>query len=156
MFDNPHNSNLLGVIDGLAGHVEQCLAAGRIEAGELLHCAGREIPGLDSRDSQRTALEELAKEWRPDIVHVHNVVNPWVLEWAATRRSVLTVQDHRFFCPGRGKLSQKGEICLRPMDDERCAVCFEDKDYFSEILGLTEARLAAAQRFSSVSGSVLR
>ncbi len=118
--------NLLGLIDGLVGKVDQLLAAGRIEAADLLQCEGREVQGLDARDGQPTELGALERQWRPDIIHVHNVVNPRVLEWAASRRSVLTVQDHRFFCPGRGKWNSKDEVCLRPLDDERCAVCFSD------------------------------
>jgi glycosyltransferase involved in cell wall biosynthesis len=73
-------------------------------------------------------------------------MNPVVLEWAARRRSVLTVQDHRYFCPTRGKWTLAGEVCRRPLSREVCAACFEDEAYFDDVLGLTERRLAAAKR----------
>ena len=54
-----------------------------------------------------SSLDDLAQ--RGDVVHVHNVTNPAVLEWAASPPdAVLTVQDHRFFCPSRGKWTLGG------------------------------------------------
>ena len=67
------------------------------------------MPGTDrprSRCENRppAGLDELAASFRPDVVHAHNMMNPVVLAWAARRRdTLLTVQDHRYFCPTRGK-----------------------------------------------------
>ena len=36
--------------------------------------------------SGAVALDELAARFRPDVVHLHNLMNPAVLEWAAARR----------------------------------------------------------------------
>ena len=47
------------------------------------------------------------------------------------------MQDHRFFCPARGKWTLDGEECGEPMGREACAACFQDESYFAEILGLT-------------------
>jgi glycosyltransferase involved in cell wall biosynthesis len=87
----------------------------------------------------------------PDVIHVHNVMNPAVLEWAASRRNaLLTVQDHRFFCPSRGKWTLEGRECGEIMGREACAACFEDESYFGEILGLTERRLGAVRGMTAV------
>ena len=70
-----------------------------------------------------------------------------MLEWAASRpNALLTVQDHRFFCPTRGKWTLSGEVCRRPMMREVCASCFEDQAYFRGVHALTERRLLAARR----------
>ena len=74
-------------------------------------------------------------------------MNPVALEWAARLRSgLLTVQDHRYFCPTRGKWTAAGDVCRRAMSREACASCFKDQAYFDEVLGLTERRLAAVRR----------
>jgi glycosyltransferase involved in cell wall biosynthesis len=104
-------------------------------------------PGLESRTEAPVDVDDLAGAFAPDVVHVHNVVNPTVLEWAGGRAgSLLTVQDHRFFCPTRGKWTLAGEVCRRPMTRELCAPCFADAAYFREVHALTERRLLAARR----------
>ena len=42
----------------------------------------------------------------------------------------MTVQDHRSFCPGRGKLTLRGEVCGQPLSERACRECFENEDYF--------------------------
>ena len=92
-------------------------------------------------------LDDLVEDFAPDVVHLHNLMNPAVLEWAASRpNALLTVQDHRFFCPTRGKWTLAGEVCRRPMMREVCASCFEDEAYFRGVHALTERRLLAARR----------
>jgi glycosyltransferase involved in cell wall biosynthesis len=145
---------MLGVLEGLAPHHEQTLVVGErgaaAEAGDdaaALPCPVLVRPGLESRVPARVALDELVAERRPDVVHLHNLMNPVALEWAAGRpRTLLTVQDHRFFCATRGKWTLAGEACRRPMSRELCAACFEDQAYFGEVYALTERRLAAARR----------
>jgi glycosyltransferase involved in cell wall biosynthesis len=138
-----------GVIEALARHHEQTLAVGEL---------GREAPhapparvvvrqGLESRTPAPFELDGLVRELRPDVVHLHNLMNPLVLEWAARRSdSLLTVQDHRYFCPTRGKWTLAGEPCRAAMSRAGCAGCFEDAGYFTDVLALTERRLAAARR----------
>ena len=77
---------------------------------------------------------------------MHNVVNPAVLEWAAGVDAVVTVQDHRFFCPGRGKWTSDGRLCGDPMGREVCAGCFDDPAYFESTLQLTAQRLEPLRR----------
>ena len=77
---------------------------------------------------------------------MHNVVNPAVLEWAAGADAVVRVQDHRFFCPGRGKWTADGRVCGDPMGREVCAGCFDDPGYFERTLELTVQRLEPLRR----------
>jgi glycosyltransferase involved in cell wall biosynthesis len=82
----------------------------------------------------------------PDLTHVWNVMNPAVLEWAADRPCLVTIQDHRAFCPYRGKWKADGSVCRDAMRADACAPCFQDAAYFDEVLALTEQRLAAVRR----------
>jgi glycosyltransferase involved in cell wall biosynthesis len=138
---------MLGVLEGLAPDHEQRLAAGEVDGSVRVTCRVDPRPGLEARTAVPLELDGLSREFAPDVVHVHNVTNPAVLEWAAARPgSLLTVQDHRFFCPTRGKWTLSGEVCRRPMLREMCASCFDDPAYFREVHALTERRLAAARR----------
>jgi glycosyltransferase involved in cell wall biosynthesis len=109
------------------------------------------LPGLEARTRQGVALDDLARELRPDIVHVHNLMNPEALAWAADGgRALLSIQDHRFFCPTRGKWKADGRVCREAMSREACASCFEDEVYFRDVLALTFERLQAARRLPVV------
>ena len=77
---------------------------------------------------------------------MHNVVNPAVLAWAAGVDAMVTVQDHRFFCPGRGKWTADGRVCGDAMGRETCAGWFDDAGYFRSILELTAQRPEAVRR----------
>jgi len=142
--------HLLGVLDSLAGAHEVRLAVGRDEGQVKAPCPVDVVAGLDTRDRRPVDLDPLCGSFAPDLVHVHNVVNPAVLEWAAGRPSLLTIQDHRCFCPFRGKWTADGRACRDPMRPETCAPCFEDQGYFHGVLGLTEERLAAVRRLRVV------
>src|SRR5438874_2230216 len=83
------------------GH-DVVVAAGR-DDGEAPACATRLIPGLDARDAHAVDLDATLSSVRPEIVHLHTIVNPCVLEQARGWPALITVQDHRYFCPGRGK-----------------------------------------------------
>lgn len=123
------------------GH-EVHLAVGRGEPGPRVHV----VAGLDRRNDGPCALPELLSELCPDRIHVHNVVNPGALHAAAEAGATMTVHDHRAFCPGRGKLTADDGVCCTPMDRDVCRPCFDDPEYFEEILSLTFARLAAVRR----------
>jgi glycosyltransferase involved in cell wall biosynthesis len=141
---------MLGILDGLATLHQQTLVVGELvdgEASPLPSCRVVVRPGLEARTATPVELDDLVASFAPHVVHLHNVMNPAVLEWAAARPGrLLTVQDHRFFCATRGKWTLAGEPCRRPMTRELCASCFEDREYFAEIQALTERRLAAARR----------
>jgi glycosyltransferase involved in cell wall biosynthesis len=138
---------MLGILEGLAADHEQTLVVGADEAGARPPSRVVVRAGLESRTAAPVELDGLVASFEPDVVHLHNLMNPVVLEWAASRPGrMLTVQDHRFFCPTRGKWTLAGEVCRRPMMRELCASCFEDQAYFREVHALTERRLAAARR----------
>ena len=81
-----------------------------------------------------------------DVIHVQNVMNPVALERAAaTGRAVVTVQDHRFFCPGPGRTLPDGRPCRAVMSEAACAACLADGGYRARMLALTAARLASVR-----------
>jgi len=79
-----------------------------------------------------------------ELIHLQNVMNPVALRAAAaTGRAVVTVQDHRTFCPGPGKTLPDGGRCVEPPADEVCAACLPDDGYRRRMLELTTARREA-------------
>ncbi len=118
------------------------LACGRRDASIDSPCAFALVSGLDSpvRKPVAAQLDALAHAFSPDLIHVHNVVNPDALDWVAARGGIATVQDHRAFCPGRGKLTRDGRACRDAFSAEVCTGCFVDADYFQRILRLTVER----------------
>jgi glycosyltransferase involved in cell wall biosynthesis len=138
---------LLGILEGLARDHEIRLVAGDDDGTVRPPCPLDVRPGLEARADTPADLEDLVATFVPDVVHLHNVVNPTVLAWAAHRTDTLvTVQDHRFFCPTRGKWTLRNEVCRRPMTREVCASCFDDTAYFREVYELTERRLLALRQ----------
>lgn len=103
---------------------------------------GREVPA-----STLSALGRVIEAFAPDTVFVNDIVAPSVLELvASTGRGVMMVQDHRSFCPGRGKVDLDDVICRDPMGAS-CSRCFDDDGYFQRILALTRARIGALMGF---------
>lgn len=145
--------HLLGVIAHQVESDEVHLAVGRADPGVPVGCEVTVVPGLYARTREPVQLAELASEIRPDVVHVHNVMNPEALEQAGRLEGVtkvLTVQDHRVFCPGKGKWTEDGQVCRDRMTAELCTQCFEDDAYYREIMALTAERFDALKRFRIV------
>ena len=105
--------------------------------------------GLEARDDAPVDLAPV-DALRPALVHVHTVVNPRALEQLAGPAAVITVQDHRYFCPGRGKWTRDGAPCHETASPTLCAGCFDDESYGASVRRLTDARLAAVRRFGAV------
>ena len=82
---------------------------------------------------------------RADGVHVQNVMNPEALRLACGPRTIVTVQDHRVFCPGPGKTLPTDRPCVQPMSESQCDVCIPDEDHRRAMVALTHARLQAIQ-----------
>ena len=138
---------LLGLLGALSdGRHQMHLAVGRDDGAVRPPCPVTVVPRLDARMRAEADLDLLLAGFRPDLVHVHNVVNPAVLEWAVGVDAVMTVQDHRFFCPGRGKWTSDGRVCGDAMGREACAGCFDDPAYFENTLELTLQRLESLRR----------
>ena len=145
--------HLLGVIAHQVGEHDVRLAVGRDDGRVAAPCETLQVDGLDARDRSPVALSDVVRSFAPDVIHVHTVMNPEALEQVGALRSVkkvLTVQDHRYFCPGKGKWTEGGEICAEPMTETLCQKCFHDDHYFHEILALTRARLDALGAFELV------
>ena len=143
---------MLGVLGGLieAGH-DVHLAVGAVDGRVPAPCSIDVEPALGARTAAHVDLSPLLRAVAPDVIHVHNTMNPAGLAGAAARRDALvTVQDHRFFCPARGKWTLDGGQCGEPMGREACAACFQDESYFAEVLALTERRLAAVREMEAV------
>lgn len=113
---------------------------------------GLERSGLNQRggEAARQRLQQALTQRNPALIHVHNVMDPQLLQMTAlTGLSLLTIQDHRYFCPGPGKLRPDGAICRQVMS-EACLDCFDDADYGRMLLALTRARLRAAAKMCQV------
>ena len=126
--------HLLGVIraqvrdpgrDG--GPAAVTLAVGKMDNTVAPPCPTERAACLSARDERpaEAALRPLVRKVAPDLLHLHNVVNPAVLEWAAGAGlpALATVQDHRAFCPGRGKWTAAGQVCDAPLCRKRCREC---------------------------------
>jgi glycosyltransferase involved in cell wall biosynthesis len=143
--------HLLGVLAQLARRHDVLLAHGRADGSAAAPCPAAVVPALGAADAVAAPeLDALAAAFRPDLVHVHNVMNPAALAWAAARGAVATVQDHRAFCPGRGKLTRADAPCAAPMSAAVCAPCFDDEAYFRRLLAVTTARRDALARMRRV------
>jgi glycosyltransferase involved in cell wall biosynthesis len=138
--------HLAGLIEAQAGRHEVRVAAGAREDGLEWPCPIQIVPGLEARTRVAVELDRLVRQWTPDVIHLHTVVNPAVLDWAVGESAVITVQDHRYFCPTRGKWTKQGLVCRQPMDPGPCAGCFDDDAYFREVHAVTAERLAAVRR----------
>lgn len=105
------------------------------------------IKGLAGRTDSPSCLNGLAELLNgADVVHVQNVMNPTALRMAVDRgRTVVTVQDHRVFCPGPGKTMPDGSVCTTPMEDSLCRTCLPDGNYRRSTIDLTRSRLEAMQ-----------
>ena len=135
--------HMLGMIHHLSSRHLQHLLVGVVDAEATVACEVTMAAGLEAPSGEPVELTSAMDAFKPDVVHVHNVVNPAALEALAGLPVVMTVQDHRFFCPGSGKLTADGRVCRDAMSPQVCAPCFSDDDYFRRLLALTRRRLAA-------------
>jgi len=145
--------HLLGILIRQARSHEVQLVCGRDDRQIDPPCPVTVIPGLDARTAEPVEIDSVVASFRPDVVHVHNVVNPEGLRRIGQVGGVgrvITVQDHRFFCPGRGKWTAVGHVCDEAMSRELCAQCFTDEAYFDEVLELTRSRREALARYRIV------
>ena len=153
---------LLGLLDHLAPEQETFLAVGKDDGsvpeaqrkrlGPWRKISGLGRRGLKTKSSHATqkSLSALVKEFKPDLIHLHNIMHPDLIRLAAeSGPSLMTVQDHRLFCPGAGKLTPSGEVCRQVLGPP-CGSCLKDKGYASRLLRLTLERLQAASKLRAV------
>jgi glycosyltransferase involved in cell wall biosynthesis len=120
--------------------------------GNWLRLKGLERSGLNQggKETARQRIVNTLEQRRPKVIHIHNVMDPGVLKIAANiGPAVLTVQDHRWFCPGQGKIKPNGRLCSDVMG-KVCFACFDDSGYANKLLELTKARLQAAAKMRLV------
>jgi len=147
--------HMIAVLERLQGRARTLLAVGRDDGGlppaeravigPMVRLKGLDRGGLSPRGQGAAVarLERLVQDFRPELIHIHNVVDPALLARAAQLApSVITVQDHRHFCPGRGKMDAHGRPCGQVMGPD-CLACFDDREYGQRLLELTQRRLAA-------------
>ena len=129
-----------------AGH-EVMVAFGRNEGGATGPdgVEYHRIRGLSSMVESSSRLGELADfVAATDVVHIQNVMNPTALAMAVDGGgAVVTVQDHRVFCPGPGKTLVDGSACNTAMSETVCRDCVPEVGYRRATLELTSRRLAA-------------
>ncbi len=152
--------HLISVLDNLPAGVDAAGVFGRsddsVEPGHEPRRGLNFIRKLDLKApfaaERKTAaeLEAFIRKTGPDLVHVHNILNPVLMEAAAAcGRAVITVQDHRFFCPGRGKVREDGSLCNETFG-LHCAGCFDEEKYFLRLMELVRARLKALESFRAI------
>ena len=142
------DQHLLQVLSWAAGAGHRvAVAAGRIERGVPLPAAvaceeHRELASREAAGPRGQRLARLLAD--ADVVHCQNLMNPAALAAAATTgRAVVTIQDHRVFCPGPGRTLPDGSRCRTTMSADACAGCLPDRAYRERLLAVTEARRAA-------------
>ncbi|MFH1057112.1 MAG: glycosyltransferase family 4 protein, partial [Pseudomonadota bacterium] len=151
--------HLVAMLAHLRGRAETLLAVGRDDGslppaeraglGPWVRVKGLMRAGLGAAGGQaaRRRLAAVIADFRPDLIHAHNLMDPDLLDLAATAApAVMTVQDHRAFCPGLGKLLPGGGQCRRPMGSH-CAACLREPAYARRLMDLTEGRRTALAGF---------
>jgi len=132
--------HLLGVIAEQAREHDVHCVAGRVEVDPGVPAAVDPVLEARGRVAAFDDLRAAVRRVSPDVLHVHNVMAPAILQWAAAEGAVVTVQDHRAFCPGQGKWTLAGARCDREMSPAVCADCFTEAAYRDAIVGLTAER----------------
>lgn len=78
-----------------------------------------EVPELlqPSGKAAFNALETIMDLEQPDLIHIHKVPSPEVIQLAAERLpTIVTVHDHSAYCPGGSKVFWRMEaLCTRPL-----------------------------------------
>jgi|GEM_PF-232732 len=149
--------HLVGVLDLLQARpgIETLLAVGRddgsLPEGERSGLGSwQRIKGLDrsglkdrGRTGAKARLEKLIEAFQPGLIHLQNVIDPELIRLAAgLAPAMVTVQDHRFFCPGLGMVRPDGRPCQAGLSPA-CLACFTEAGYGRRLLSLTQERLRA-------------
>jgi glycosyltransferase involved in cell wall biosynthesis len=138
--------HLLDIIHAMAPRHTVTVAASAKDAEVILPQSVHfvRVPGLRSAGSETGKINKLLPLIDDaDLVHTQNVMNPTTLMETNKHRSIVTVQDHRVFCPGPGKTLPSGEACTEEMNASRCSECLPDAAYRNRMLQLTQQRLEA-------------
>jgi len=141
------SNHLLDIVRWMSDKASLTVAAGQTQVDLPEGVTQHRIRGLaSSTDDTRglTRLEALLAE--ADVIHVQNLMNPTALTAATqTGRAVVTIQDHRMFCPGPGRTLPNETPCSEPMEDALCTSCLPEQDYRERMTQLTRTRAAAVR-----------
>jgi glycosyltransferase involved in cell wall biosynthesis len=145
------DQHLLQVIEWACPLSERVVVACGRREGEAHLPGGIDVVrlrGLGSAVTSRSGLDRLDRLLdRCDVVHLQNVMNPVMLQVAvATGRAVVTVQDHRVFCPASGKTLPDGSRCTVVMSEQQCTACLPDATYRARTVDLTRSRRDALRQ----------
>ena len=143
----PHH--LLDLISAMAEDHQVTVAAANKDSDVVLPEGVRfaRCPGLRRSTDHLGGLDKLPNLLASaDVVHIQNVMNPAALRQASGPRAVVTIQDHRVFCPGPGKTLTNDQACDQPMSEQASDSCFPASGRRTEMLTLTRARLNATKR----------
>ncbi len=147
----PHH--LLDVIQSMAANHPVVVAAANKDSDVHLpeSVTYERISGLRSNTAKTSGLDRLDPlfAWA-DLIHIQNVMNPEALARATKRPSLVTIQDHRVFCPGPGKTLPSGIACQETMSETLCTTCIPEADHRTYMLTQTKARLQAIQQAEKV------
>lgn len=135
--------HLLDVIEAMASDHTVTVAAASKDADVALppSVSFHKVGGLRSKNKSLDALSPLMES--ADIVHLQNVMRPEAIEQATAKPTVVTIQDHRSFCPGPGRTLTDGTVCNQQMSDSSCTPCIPDPDRRGQLLNATEATQTA-------------
>jgi hypothetical protein len=132
-----------------------CSASVRVAAGRFSdECpfGWTRVRCLSSKVSNSRGLQALEPclEWA-DVIHVQNVMNPLALSrCTSTGKALVTVQDHRMFCPGMGRTLPSGEACDRGYGLSTCSGCLPEAGYRESMVALVRSRLEALRGGTAV------
>ena len=102
------------------------------------------IPGLRSTGTESGKIEKLHPLMEAsDLIHIQNIMNPSTMVATNTHRTIVTVQDHRVFCPGPGKTLPSGHACTEQMSASHCSESLPDETYRNRMIDVTQQRLDA-------------
>jgi glycosyltransferase involved in cell wall biosynthesis len=138
-------------IEGLFGRSDGSVPSGTAQTSplKLIKNLDKKAPFFAENKVARRAVEFINAR-QPDLVHVHNILNPHILtRLAKAAPAIITVQDHRFFCPGPGQVLPDGSLCHKP-PGPHCKNCFDKDDYFQKVMELVQARLQALAKFQAI------
>jgi len=136
--------HLLDVVEAMAPFHDVTIAAADFDKDVAIPSTVRthRIKALRAHVPRSRGLEPLhGLIAAADVVHIQNVMNPTALQMSMGPKTVVTIQDHRVFCPGPGKTLPSGAPCTAPMDDALCTQCIPDTEHRTRMLSLTKARL---------------
>ena len=137
-----HLLDVIGAVEAI-GH-RTSVASGGVaqDVPDWIARRARILRGLGAASSscnRLDGLDELLEN--ADVIHVQNVMNPFAIRQAVTTgRAVITVQDHRVFCPGPGRTLPDRNRCNQPMSSPVCTVCLPQQEYRERMLHRTAER----------------